>query len=65
VFGGLPVVGSSFAALRRRRPRAIGVALLAADEVVEPVLIESGELELAGALLGVHVDRLLSVGAVS
>jgi hypothetical protein len=30
--------------------------LLAADQVVHAILLEAGELELAGALLGVQID---------
>jgi hypothetical protein len=65
VFGGLAVIGSSLAALCRRRPRPIGVALLASNQVVSPVLLEAGQLELAGPLLGVQVGRFSSVSGVS
>jgi hypothetical protein len=58
--GGVSVVGSSFAALRRGRPRPIRIPLLAADQVVRPILLESGEVELAGPLVVVQIGRLLA-----
>ena len=58
---GLPVVGSAFAALRRRRPRPIGVLLLAADQIVDAILFEAGELELAGTLFVVQIGRSRSL----
>jgi len=54
---GHPVVGSAFAALRRRRPRPIGVPLLAADEIVHAILVEAGKLELASTLFGIDIGR--------
>jgi hypothetical protein len=57
VLRGIRVIGAAFAALRRRRPRPMGIPLLAADQVTDAILIEAGELELAGTLIGVQIGR--------
>jgi len=41
--------------LARRRPRSIGISLLAKDQLVEPVLLGSEQLQLAGPLLCVDL----------
>jgi hypothetical protein len=61
VLRGLAVIGSAFAALRRRRPRPIGILLLAADQIVDAILLEAGELELVGTLFGVQIGRSRSL----